>query len=151
MTTKSAGKTKDMTTVILGGTLTGEKLRALVILPGKGKKALKTIIPPNISIFFREDGSWVDRTVMKAFIKNIIEPWIANLPLGKRGLLLLDNCRGHFDPEIEELLKKLRIDIKLLPPNTTGRLQPLDLSTIAPFKVILRELVGRLRFFSKGR
>lgn len=129
----SVGKQKEGHTILLGGTMTGRKLPALIIIKGKGVKLVKSV-PRNVRIQYREEGSWMDKAQMKDYIKTVLRYWAEDIPVTKRGLLLLDNFRGHFDKDIEAQLRTLRIDVKTLPPNTTCYLQPMDLSVNAPFK-----------------
>jgi len=61
---RSSNKDKDNTTVLVGGSMTGEKLRPMIILKGKINN-LDVIVPNNILLYFREEGSWMDRKVLK--------------------------------------------------------------------------------------
>ena len=58
---RSNGGERENLTVALDVSLEGEKLPALVVLNGKGKKQLKVITPENVY----RDKSWVDTEVMK--------------------------------------------------------------------------------------
>ena len=58
----------------------------------------------------------------------VLEPHTGKLPLNKTGLLLMDNHKSHIDPELISKIKALRYDIKFLPPNTTGLVQPLGIA-----------------------
>lgn len=55
---------------MLGGTLTGKKLPAYVIIKSKGVKLL-TGLARNVRVAYREKGSWVDRPQMKHYIKTV--------------------------------------------------------------------------------
>ena len=130
---KTTGKEKDCTTVVLSGTMSGKKLKAMIIIKSKGKKKIQTS-HDNIKIYFREKGSWMDFDGMTYFINNILSPWSRTIPEGKRALLLLDNCKSHINYDIEDKLRKLKIDTKKFPSNTTSYLQPLDLTVNGPLK-----------------
>ena len=95
---------------------------------------LKIDRPENVKVYHREEGSWVDRKVMKWYVENVLGPWSRKIPEGKRGLLLIDGFEGHFSTEINALLISLRIDVKKLPANTSHLLQPMDLSVNSVFK-----------------
>ncbi len=71
----STGKDRDSTTVLLGGTLSGKKLPAFIIPEGTGKKKVKTLIPDNIYVYYRQEGSWIDREGMKYWIRNVLTPF----------------------------------------------------------------------------
>jgi len=136
---KTLNKEKEMTTALIGGTWTDKKIRALVILPGKGVKKLKLNPPECLRIQFREEGSYMDRKEMGKWVTYILRPFAAKLPSDKRGLLLLDNFKGHISPEIEKNINCYRFDVLKLPPNTTKYLQPLDLSTNRSLKSLYSE------------
>lgn len=97
---KSTNKEKENTTVLLGGSMAGEKLKPLVILKGK-RATLDVVTPSNLLVHWREAGSWMDRDVFKKYIRLVLKDWSSKIPAGKRGLLLLDNFKGHIDDEIE--------------------------------------------------
>ena len=126
-------KSKESTTVLIGGSMSGEKLPGLLIFGDKGVKRLKADPPANLRIYHREEGSWMDRTVMLWYIRNVLGPWARKIPEGKRALLLYDNFKGHYSEEIEKALQERRIDMKLFPPHSTGMLQPMDLCVNCPF------------------
>jgi hypothetical protein len=129
----TAGKEKECHTVLLGVTMTGKKLPAYIVIKSKGVKLILGT-PRNVRVAYREKGSWMDIIQMKHYIRTVLMYWAEDIPPNKRGLLLIDNFKGHIDSEIEGILRKLRIDVKTLPKNTTAYLQPLDLTVNGPFK-----------------
>lgn len=141
----TVGKQKDCHTVLLGGTLTGKKLPAMIIIKGAGVKTLKTI-PKNIVVRYREEGSWMDKERMKNYIRTVLKYWAEDIPKEKRGLLLIDNFKGHIDKDIEDQFRELRIDVKRLPSNTSAYLQPLDLTVNASFKRFYAESWDEYQF-----
>ena len=50
----------------------------------------------------------------------------------------MDNFKGQVTPKMNALLEQHNIHSCLLPPNTTDRLQPMDLSANKPAKAFLR-------------
>ena len=137
--TKSVGKDKDNLTVVLAASWTGAKLKATIIFPDKGKKKLDRDIPHNIWKFHREDGPYMDRDVMKSWISNVLAPYARKFQSNKKGLLILDNFKGHISKDIIDTIKKLNYDVEALPPNTTKYLQPLDISVNKPFKTYISD------------
>ena len=71
---------------------------------------------------FHEWLLYLDRTISKT--------------TGRKILLLLDNCSAHGTKETLPTLS--HVEVFHLPPNTTSRLQPLDLGIIAAMKVKYR-------------
>ena len=118
MVVRSSNKDKENTTVLLEGSMTGEKLMPMVILKGK-RNTLDVVIPKDVLVHWREAGSWMDREVFKKYIRLVLKEWSAKIPLDKRGLLLLDNFKGHINDEIKGLLRDIRIDVQKFSPNTT--------------------------------
>ena len=127
-TVKSCNKERELTTVLVGGTWSGQKIPAFIILKGKGVKKLKITIPRNVRIEYREKGSYMDRKTMKAWVRTIFKTYALRLPENKKGLLLIDGFKGHLSPEIEKEIRDLRFDILKFPADTTKYLQPMDLS-----------------------
>jgi len=121
------GKDKENQTVLIGGSITGKKLPAFVIMKGKGKKRLKINTPENCVLHFRERGSYMDTDSMKAWIRYILAPLQRKIAPGKKGILLLDRSRGHLNNEIEKLILEQGCKIVKLPSNTTHYIQPMDL------------------------
>lgn len=52
-------------TMMLTCSQTVEKFPAVFIYPSKGKHRLKSLLPNNIIMHYREKGSWVNFLVMK--------------------------------------------------------------------------------------
>ena len=57
------------------------------------------------------------------------------IPPNKKGLIIMDNSRAHYNSEIKYILNQLNYDILLLPPNSTSFLQPLDIAFNKYFKI----------------
>ena len=68
---------------------------------------------------------------MLDYIKEIIVPYLQAqcelIKANKPALIVMDNFKGQVTDKIRELLEKNNIHTCLLPPNTTNRLQPMDL------------------------
>jgi len=136
---KSTGKDKENLTVVLAGSWTGVKLRAMLVFPDKGVKKLKQDPPANLYIAHREAGSWIDREMMQKWLTYVLRPYASKLPAGKRGILILDNHRGHIDPDLKAYVEGLIFDFEPLPTNSTKYAQPMDLSVNAAFKKYVSE------------
>ncbi|XP_064120389.1 uncharacterized protein LOC135225046 [Macrobrachium nipponense] len=57
-------------------------------------------------------------------------------------LLIMDNAECHMNIHVVEFAVKHGIVIVTLPPHTTDKLQPLDVSVFGPFKTFLRGLLN---------
>lgn len=51
----------------------------------------------------------------------------------------MDNFKGQIAPSVVSLLEENNIQVCLIPPNTTDRLQPLDISVNKPAKHFLKQ------------
>ena len=127
-TVRSCNKEREITTVLVGGTWSGQKLPVFVILKGKGVKKVKTVLPKNIRVEYREKGSYMDRPMMRIWVKSVFKNYASKLPENKRGILLIDGFKGHLSDDIEKDIKALRFDILKFPAECTKFLQPMDLS-----------------------
>ena len=82
---------------------------------------------------------------MELYITKIILPYLADtkrklkLPPSHPALLLFDNFKGQCTERLLKLLDTNIINVVLIPPNCTDRLQPLDLSVNKTVKEFLRK------------
>ena len=82
---------------------------------------------------------------MELYITKIILPYLAEtkrklkLPPSHPALLLFDNFKGQCTEKLLKLLDSKIINVVLIPPNCTDRLQPLDLSVNKTAKDFLRK------------
>ena len=91
---------------------------------------------PHDFIVEYSDKSWMNAKIMKRWVSDVLAPHAKKLPSGKMGVIIMDNHQSHIDAEVLEKIKKLNYQVELLPANTTGNLQPLDLGVNKPFKDI---------------
>ena len=56
----------------------------------------------------------------------------------KPALIIMDNFKGQITSDINQLLEENDVHVALLPPNTTDRLQPMDISINKPAKDFLK-------------
>ena len=123
----SGGKEKECLTTVISISLTGKRLGQMIILKGKGVKKPKCVVPHDVTLTYNEKSSWMNSSIMLEWVNFILEPHAKKLPANKSGLLLMDNHRTHIDEKVIKKIKSFRYDVIYLPPNTTGRTQPVDL------------------------
>ena len=70
---------------------------------------------------------------MMQYVENIIVPFVEQTRelLGEDKVVIMDNFKGQVTAAMTD---KHRIHSYLLPPNTTDRLQPMDISVNKPVK-----------------
>lgn len=81
---------------------------------------------------------------MKEYVDNILLPYVKekrtnhNLADDYPALMLFDNFKAQCTPKLLALLDQNNINVVLIPPNCTDRLQPLDVSVNKAVKNQLR-------------
>ena len=77
---------------------------------------------------------------MIQYIQNVIIPYVDNIRTDstEAALIIMDNFKGQTTPTVSNLLEENNIQVCLLPPNTTNRLQPLDVAINKPAKEFYR-------------
>ena len=126
-TIASVNKDKENTTMVLATSMKGDKLDAMIIHDTTGKRKLSINTPGNLYAVHRPEGSYMDSNLMEKWATYVLRPYSRSLPANKRGLLILDNFKGHLSVEARRLIQDFRYDIEFLPPNTTKYIQPLDI------------------------
>jgi len=123
---------KERITVMLACSSTGEKLKPLVIGKAKQPRCFKNINIYNLPVFWQSNKkAWMTAYIFTEWITKINKL----MKLKKRKVLLfLDNATSHAEP-----LVLSNVTLKFLPPNTTSKLQPLDLGIIRAFKARYRK------------
>ena len=132
---------KRQITAVFACSLAGSFLPIQLIYKGTTPRCL----PKNVS--FPEDwhltytaNHWSNTATMVEYVKRIIVPNIAQMRQELKlsddhpALVLFDVFKGQCTDELFELLEINNILYVIVPPNTTDRLQPLDLSVNKPAK-----------------
>ena len=135
---------KRQLTAVFAGAMSGEFLPPQLIYQGKTTRCLPHYDFPAGWHLTYSPNHWSNEETMKEYIKHIILPYIH----GKRNqlkladdypaLLLFDNFKAQCTQTILTLLDQNNINVVLIPPNCTDRLQPLDLSVNKSIKAHLR-------------
>ena len=126
-------KSKQRMTVAFFVSASGVKEKPVVIWKSENPRCFKmfdkSILPVS---YHSQKKSWMTGDIMKCVLTNRLQN------SNRFILLLLDNAGCH-----PESLESMFSNIKLcfLPPNTTSKLQPLDLGIIQNFKVHYRTLL----------
>ena len=135
---------KRMITAVLCGSLTGDFLPVQLVYKGKTNRChprFKFLLDWNIT---HSPRHWSTEDTMKEYLLEIIVPYIEaqrdliNEP-GKSAVVIIDNFKGQVTREVFQILEKHNIHTCLLPPNTTDRLQPMDVSVNKAAKSFLRK------------
>ncbi len=131
---KTGKKSKERISVLVGSNMTGsEKLKLLVIGRAKpphcfrGKESIPIIYRNNLS-------SWMTTEIFTEFLHNLNKRMIKE---NRKIALILDNCSSH------PFLLLSNVKLIFLPPNTTSRLQAMDMRIIHSIKSNYRLKLAR--------
>ena len=136
---------KRQITAVFGCSMSGDFLPPQLVYQGKTTKCLPSFqFPSDWSITYTANH-WSNEETMELYITKIILPYLAEtkrklkLPPSHPALLLFDNFKGQCTEKLLKLLDSKIINVVLIPPNCTDRLQPLDLSVNKTAKDFLRK------------
>ena len=133
---------KRLITAVFCGSAIGEFLPVQLIYKGKTPRCHPKFSFPLDWHITHSPRHWSNESTMIDYIKEIIVPFVKGkrefLSIDKPALVIMDNFTGQITQSITEILEKYNIHVCLLPPNTTDRLQPMDLSVNKPAKDFLK-------------
>jgi hypothetical protein len=100
---------------------------------------------PKGAIYSSSKSGWFDSFQFEKWFFDLMLPHLKKLP-GKK-MLVGDNLSSHISSSVIQACKANQIEFVCLPPNSTDKLQPLDVGVFGPLKaawrVILTEYKGR--------
>ena len=135
---------KRQITAVFAGSMGGEFLPPQLVYEGKTTRCLPHYSFPSGWHVTYSANHWSNENTMNEYLEHIILPYIRNkraqLKLADNypALLTFDNFKAQCTAPILTLLDQNNINIVLIPPNCTDRLQPLDLSVNKSAKSFLR-------------
>lgn len=92
---------------------------------------------PKGTVYTCTPSGWFDNYVFVDWMKKVLIPYCRRLE-GKK-VLLVDNLSSHISVEVIDLCKECNIEFVCLPPNSTDKMQPLDVGIFGPMKSSWRE------------
>jgi hypothetical protein len=130
---------KQATSVMFCGSAKGELLSIMVVY-----KALNTYSswcergPPN-AVYAATKSSWFDGFMFEKWFFEILLPNLKR-KVGKK-LLVCDNLSSHISAAMVDACRQNDIAFVCLPPNSTDKLQPLDVGVFGPLKAAWRAVL----------
>ncbi len=131
--TKNGKLAKERITVLFAASVTGEKLKPLVIGKSKKPRCFNSKTQQSIAVHYEANKkAWMSSSLFTEWLRRVNN----QMCLQKRNILLLvDNCTAH-PPQ-----KLSNIKLVFLPPNTTSHLQPMDAGIIQAIKLNYRKMM----------
>ena len=134
---------KRQITAVFCGSLLGDFLPLQLIYKGKTRRCHPKYEFPLDWHITHSPNHWSNEDTMIQYVENIIVPFVNRtrdlLGEEKSALIIMDNFKGQVTQKMTTLLENHHIHTCLLPPNTTDRLQPMDISVNKPAKAFLRQ------------
>ena len=131
-------------TAVFTGSLSGNFLLPQLIYEGKTDRCLPHYHFPSTWHVTKTEKHWSNEQTMMEYFNKIIFPYIQEkkkaLKLSNEhpALLIFDNFKAQCTSSLLNLLDSHNVNVALIPPNCTDRLQPLDLSVNKTVKDFLR-------------
>ena len=135
---------KRQITAVFAGSSSGDFLPPQLIYEGKTGRCLPQFQFPSTWNVTKLENHWSNEHTMIEYINSVILPYINEkrneLKLSNKqpALLIFDNFKAQCTSSLLNLLDSHHINVALIPPNCTDRLQPLDLSINKAAKDFLR-------------
>ncbi|XP_014260374.1 tigger transposable element-derived protein 6 [Cimex lectularius] len=126
---------KERLTVLLCASMTGEKIKPLVIGKAAKPRCFKGVNMETVGVSWKFNSkAWMTTDIMREWLEQLDNKMRAQK---RKILLFLDNATSH--PHLD--LKNIKL--AFFPPNITSTSQPLDQGVIQNFKVKYRQLILR--------
>ena len=108
----------------------------IVIWKSENPRCFKGVNKAKLPVqYYSQQKAWMTSEIMR----HILKTQNRKLKLANRSVLLLLDNAGCHPPDVKDCYTNIKV--VFLPPNTTSRLQPLDLGIIKNFKVYYRKLL----------
>ena len=138
----SALTDKRQITAVFCGNMVGDFLPVQLVYQGRTNRCHPRYKFPSEWHISHSPKHWSTEETMLQYMEIIIHPYVESvrctLSCDSPAVVIMDNFRAQVTQKVYELLDSHNIHTCVLPPNTTDRLQPLDIAVNKPAKDFLR-------------
>ena len=124
--------------VMFSVTADGTCLAPFVCTKTKFKEEEIAAFSPPHCFYGTSKSGWFTMPVFDAWFEAVVVPWAASKGQRKK-MIIGDNLSAHLSPVTLKRASEVGVFFRLLPPNTTHFLQPLDVAFFAPLKRAWKE------------
>jgi hypothetical protein len=103
-----------------------------------------------VAYFGASENGWSSDALGLHWLMTVFEPHTRESAGRGRRLLIVDGHSSHVNMKFIEQCDKLRILVMILPPHTTHRLQPLDVSLFSPLAIAYTKQINSVMIGSLG-
>jgi hypothetical protein len=135
--------TKTAISVMFCGSAAGVLLPPYVVYKGANVYESWSTGGPKGTVYNSSASGWFDTFIFEDWFKKVFLPHTRRLP-GKK-LLVCDNLSSHLSVSVIQQCREEDIEFVCLPPNSTDKIQPLDVGLFGPMKSAWRK---QLRSYS---
>lgn len=122
---------KSQITIVAACNAAGNTLPPMVIFKGEKLNHQWTVGEVPGTLYGMSESGWIDQELFSMWLEKIFIP---NIPPQRPVLLMLDGHGSHYSPEGIQKAAKEGVIVFCIPPNTTHKAQPLDVSFFGPLK-----------------
>lgn len=106
--------------------------------------------PEDEAFFAVSANGWSSDVLGLNWLKHVFQRYTGQKAGNRRRLLIVDGHSSHVNMQFIEKCDQLRILLLILPPHSTHRLQPLDVSLFSPLATFYTNGLNQLMFNSLG-
>ena len=122
---------KTQITIVACASASGHTLPPMVIFKGEKFNHQWSIGEAPGTLYGMSENGWIDQELFFNWLEKLFIP---NIPPHRPVILLLDGHGSHYTPEGISKAASEGVIVFCIPPNTTHRAQPLDVSFFGPLK-----------------
>ena len=134
---------KSMFTVLFCCSAAGDMMPPFTVYKGTPDCLQSTWVtggPPG-SAYSATSSGWMEDYVLENWLKTRFIRWLNENDIAKPVILLFDGHGSHITYKMAQTAKENGICLFCLPPHTSSKLQPLDVSVYAPLKVFWKDIL----------